>query len=250
MDLYGKSEKNGIELLEVILLLKRNLKMILLFSVVCGAIGFSVSAFLMKPVYEASAKMIVNTGKGDGTNITNDQITSAQNLVKTYAIIIQSRTVLQEVIDELELSVSYEELQDMVSVSAVNGTQVMEISVKNGDPETAERITDRILKIAPDVIIEAVEAGSVKTIEKAHQSVNPVSPDKLKITVLAVLAGMITAFLFMMVRYILDTTYKSEQDIQNDLGIIVLGTIPSLESCRKGWRDRTGKRTLYGYGKK
>ena len=69
--------------------------------------GFGVSKFLMTPKYQASALMIVNTRQDTTSNVTSDQINSATKLVSTYSIIIKSDTVLQQVINNLGLSLTY-----------------------------------------------------------------------------------------------------------------------------------------------
>ena len=114
MDQEKNCNKNQVNLQELFLLLKRNVFLILGLSLLFGAAGFGIASFLMTPVYEAEAKMIVNTKKDDTTGITSDQIISAKNLVDTYSIILRSRTVLIPVIEKLDLSMSYEELQKMV----------------------------------------------------------------------------------------------------------------------------------------
>ena len=95
-------------------------------------------------------------------------LTTAKNLVATYGIIVKSDTVLDQVIEELGLDMTYEQLADRVSVSAVDSTQVMQISVQDENPAEAKAIVGKIVEIAPDVIQEAVEAGSVKVISDAR----------------------------------------------------------------------------------
>ena len=121
--------------------------------------------------------MIVNTRQDITSNVTSDQINSATKLVSTYSIIIKSDTVLQQVIDNLGLSLTYEKLAERVTVSAVDDTQVMKVTVKSDNPEWARQVCEQITVVSPDVILESVEAGSVKVISNAAINPAPVSPN-------------------------------------------------------------------------
>ena len=215
---------------------------IVLISIITGLLGLVVSTAFLPPIYEASAKMIVNTRKDDSQNITNDQLNSAKNLVETYAVIIRSRDVVNRVITELNLEENYEQLVECIRVKAVNNTQVMQIVVRHKSRTAAFDIADRILKIAPDVIVETVEAGSVKPVEQAYAAQKPMSPSVLKNTILAALVGFMLSCGVVVVISLADNTYKSDMDIQNDLDMPVLGVIPTIESCNV--------HTGYNYGRR
>ena len=149
-----------IDLLEVLNAVRQHLLAVVLTTVILAGVGFGVSKFLITPQYEASALMIVNTRQDTTSNVTSDQINSATKLVSTYSIIIKSDTVLQQVIDNLGLSLTYEKLAERVTVSAVDDTQVMKVTVKSDNPEWARQVCEQITVVSPDVILESVEAGS------------------------------------------------------------------------------------------
>ena len=237
-----KNEEREIEidLMQLFRVLWKNIKYVIVATVILGMIGLLGSALLLTPIYEANAKMIVNTRKDTTQTVTNDQLNSAKSLVSTYAIIITSRDILNEVIDELDLNVSYASLKSSIRVQAVNNTQVMEVVVQNADPEIALAVAAKILEIAPDVLVETVEAGSVKPVEQAYVGKDPVSPNIMKNTVIMAFLGFVLACGVIIIVFLSDTTYKSELDIQNDLDLPVLGVIPTIESCK----NQSG----YGYG--
>jgi len=220
----------SINLMELLALLKRHLLLILTAGIAGGLITFCVCSFCVKPVYKASAKMIVNARQEQSGTVTNDQITSSQKLADTYAIIIRSQTVLVPVIEKLDLSMSFERLQKIVSVSSINDTQVMEIAVEHKDQALALQIVNEILNISPDIILDAVEAGSVKTIEKAYSANKPVSPNTNLNTVLAAFLCMFLTVVILLIRVLMDNTYKTDVELLNDLGLPVIGVIPDFES--------------------
>ncbi len=223
-----------IDLLQLFRALIDNLKYIILVTVIFGVLGYFGSKLFLTPIYEADAKMIVNTYKNDDDRVTNDQLNSAKSLVDTYAIIIRGRDVLNRVISELNLEDSYTELASNVKVKSVNNTQVMQIVVQYEDPEIAKAIADKILEITPAIIINTVKAGSVEPVEKAAYKPYPVSPNISRNAIMVALIGFMLSCCFIVVVFLMDNTYKTDLEIQNDLDLPVLGTIPSIESCASG----------------
>ena len=228
-----EQREKSISFQEMFVLIKRYLILILVAGVIGGIVTYSVCSFFVAPVYEASAKMIVNSRQEQTGSMTNDQITSAQKLVDTYAIIIRSQPVLEPVIQNLNLPVDVEKLARKVTVTSVNDTQVMQIAVQSKDPQQALQIVEQIVNTCPSIIIDAVEAGSVKTIEPAHLKKEPVAPSTNLFTVVAAFLCMVAVVILVMLRFLLDNTYKSEADLRNDLELPVLGVIPDYEHCLK-----------------
>lgn len=235
-----------ISMQELFGLLRKYLLLILAAGLIGGALTFCVCRFLVAPVYEASAKMIVNSRQDQTAPVTNDQITSAQNLVDTYAIIIRSQPVLDPVIQTLNLPTTFEKLAAKVSVTPVNETQVMKIAMQSKDPAEALQIVQEIVSICPDIIIDAVEAGSVKTIEPAYLASKPVAPHTNLFTLLAAFLCMFAVIVVVIIRFLTDNTYKTEMDLRIDLELPVLGVIPDYEYCLK--QKNEGKDGRY-YGK-
>lgn len=225
-------ESRELDLWQLGRVLMKNAKYIIAAALILGILGLLFSAVFMTPVYEASAKMIVNTRNDENENLTNDQLNSAKNLAYTYAVILTSRDVLNQVIADLNLNMTYKDLKSNIWVQSVEDTQVIEVTVHNSNPGTAQAVAAKLLEIAPAVLTETMEAGSVKPVEQAHVNENPVSPKILQNTIIAAFAGFALACVVVVVGFFMDTTYKSELDIQNDLNLPVLGVIPTVESCR------------------
>ena len=216
-----------IDLLEVLNAVRQHLLAVILTTVILAAAGFGVSKFLITPQYEASALMIVNTRQDTTSNVTSDQINSATKLVSTYSIIIKSDTVLQQVIDNLGLSLTYEKLAERVTVSAVDDTQVMKITVRSDNPEWARQVCEQITVVSPDVILESVEAGSVKVISSAAVNPTPVSPNVGGVLGLVISVGII------LLAVLLDNKIHTEDDIAKYLDLAVVGVIPENQGGKK-----------------
>lgn len=223
-----------IDLWELFQILLKNWLWILLSTLGCAILGLLITIFLITPKYRAEATMIVNTRQDQTATVTNDQITSAQKLVDTYSIIIRSRRVVDPIMEKLNIEADYESFVKNIIVESVNDTQVMSIQVENKDPEIALQVVQEIVDRVPGAIISTVEAGSVNVVSEPYvNSEVPVSPSKLKNTAIAAFIGLfISSGAFLLIAF-LDNTFKSEEDIQKQLGLVTIGIIPTTESCKK-----------------
>ena len=222
---------NEIDLFDIIRLVWSKIVWVLLAAVVCGIIGLLYSVLMVTPKYEASVNMIVNSREDLSGGITSDNITSAQKLAQTYTVIIKSNKVINEVIEALSLDTNYEELSKAISVSSLNSTPVMELKVTDTDAERASLIVSKLAEIVPPILSDAVGAGSCKIVSDVYSSGKPVSPSITKNVLIAAFLGAVLVILIIIVRDLLDNTFKSEIDIQNIVKLPVLGVLPSVESC-------------------
>ena len=226
-------ENEVIDLTEILSAVRQHLLELIFVTLVAALVGFTASKFLMNPKYDSSALMIVNTRQDVNANVTSDQINSATKLVSTYSIIIKSDTVLQQVIDNLGLNLTYAKLNKRVTVAAVDDTQVMKITVQSDSPEWARQVCEQIITVAPDVIKEAVEAGSVKVISNPSLATEPVSPNIMKNTMLAAAVGFVLVIGIIVLQVLLDNKINTEEDVTKYLDMTVLGVIPQYDQGGK-----------------
>lgn len=222
-------QEYGAVLMDLLLALKQKTAIIVVITVVSLLLGLVLSVFVLPQRYEASVNMIVNARTDVSAAVTYDDISSAQNLVDTYAIIIKSNTVLNQVISTLGLDMSYEDLYEDVTVDAINNTQVMKIAVRNENPAMASRILETLTQIAPDIVKEAVEAGSCKVVSQVYVGEEPVTPNIQKNTLAAGLLGLVLCVAVIVLKEIVNDCIVVDTDVERKLGISVLGIIPDVE---------------------
>ena len=223
-------ENEVIDLTEILSAVRQHLLKLIFVTLAAALVG---CVAMMAPKYDSSALMIVNTRQDVNANVTSDQINSATKLVSTYSIIIKSDTVLQQVIDNLGLNLTYAQLNKRVTVAAVDDTQVMKITVQSDSPEWARQVCEQIITVAPDVIKEAVEAGSVKVISNASLATEPVSPNIKKNTMLAAAVGFVLVIGIIVLQVLLDNKINTEEDVTKYLDMTVLGVIPQYDQGGK-----------------
>ena len=122
------------------------IKYIIIATLVCCLIGGIYTKFLTVPMYKSSTTVILG-GNEEGTGITKSDISINNNLVSTYAEIIKSRRVLEQVQEELNESYTYRELVDEISVSSINNTQIIKITVADNNASNAKIIANLVAKV-------------------------------------------------------------------------------------------------------
>ncbi len=220
-------------------MLWHHMAIIVVSTLGCAAVGFIIAAFFIAPTYSASADMLVNNNQETATTTTvsNSDITASTSLVDTYSVILKSHTMLEQVIDDLNLDMTYDELSNKISVSAVNSTQVMRITAKTDSANKSLAIVTDIVEKAPDMIIEAAKVGSVDTVDEPFTTGEPVAPSKRNYTMIGALIGLILSAGILILREILNNKIKTEDDVKNILDLQLLGVIPLEEADEKSKRS-------------
>ena len=167
-----------------------------------------------------------------------DSINTAQKLVNTYTVIVQSDTVLEKVIAAVPLDCTTAQLRKALSVSSVNNTEVMMVKVTTDDAQLSSEIANKIAEIAPESIIQITKAGYVELVDSAKPATSPSSPNTKMNCILGFLLGLIASVLFVVIQEMLDTRVKGEEDLKKYYNVPVLGEIPNFESQFKGGYER------------
>lgn len=225
-----------IDLMLMIGLLRKHLIFLIIAAIIGGGLAYSYTKYLIPDKYKATATVIINNRATDEKYIYPSEIQSSQDLAQLYSIIIKADNVLEAVKKDLDLNISNEQLKNSITVGLVGDTQVVEISCVSTNPDYALDLVTKFVEHSQPVILEKVEAGSVKIINDPALSNNghPIAPSRQKNTMIGFLGGAVLAAAFIILREMLDTKFKTEQDVTNTLGIPVLGVIPYIEEKEFG----------------
>lgn len=217
-----------LELIELWQIVSRRWKMIVLVTLLAALICAVVSLFLIKPQYVASTTLMVMK-PAEAEQILYQDIQVSRQLADTYQVVVHSRLVLGKVIQILNLPYDAGELKEKVKVSSVQNTEIITIDVTDSDPYLAGRMSNQIARTFIQEINEIMNIDNVSLIDEAAIPDKPVSPRvRLNIAVATVLGFMVAVGLALLQHY-LDQTIKSTDEIQDLLGLTVLGTIPIME---------------------
>lgn len=231
-----KTERNVndyyvVDLSHVIKVVWRNIWAVALVSIIVAALGFSLAAFIISPTYSSSVTLYVNNSSfaGDmGFSISSSELTAAQNLAKTYTVLLKNRTTLERIIDETGVDYTWEELYDMIKSSPVNETEVMQVTVTCTDPYEAEKIANGIAKVLPERVAEIVEGSSMEVVDSAVVNIEKVAPSIAIYTIVGFAVGMILAALVIVISALMDNTVHDEEYVIKTYNYPILAKVPNL----------------------
>ncbi len=217
-----------LELIELWQIFSKRWKMIILVTLLAALICAAVSLFLIKPQYVASSTLMVMKPV-EAELILYQDIQVSRQLADTYQVVVHSRRVLDKVTRSLNLPYTHEQMQEKVKVSSVQDTEIITIDVTDTDPYLAARMSNLIAQTFMQEVTEIMNIDNVSPIDEAAVPDNPVSPRVgLNIAVAMVLGFMVAVGLALLQHY-LDQTLKTTEEVDNLLGLTVLGTIPMME---------------------
>ncbi|GAA3646765.1 YveK family protein [Asaccharospora irregularis] len=217
-----------IDLREIFTILKKRMWIIAIITSVFVVVSIGLSFFILKPVYEANTTLIVNTDtdKKKDDILTGDQVIVTEKLAITYGEIIKSRTVLEPIIKDLGLNMTYDELYECVQVAPVKNTQIINISVNSKIPKQARDIANAIPTVFKGEVKRITKANGIEVIDRAITPDDPIKPKKLlNVSISAVLGVMVGLFVVFLIEY-LDNKVKTPQDVEKYLELPLIGVIP------------------------
>lgn len=239
-----KQQENGkeieIDLLEIVQILLGRFWIILGAALIAALICFGVSAYVLAPVFESTTKIYI-LNKADNTAVTYTDVQMGTQLTKDYAELINSRYVIENVINQLSLhDMEYKDLMNRVSVHTPVDTRIVSITVKHTDPELAMRIANCIREIAGEHIQNVMDIEAVNVVETANMPLEKSGPSVMKWTLIGSVAGAFLACAVILIIFFLDDTIKSSEDVEKYLGLSTLAMIPviSEEGTTKKKRNK------------
>lgn len=217
-----------IDLKEIFAVLMNRVWLILICGIVAGVIGFCYSSFFITPMYQSTTKVYI-LNKQNGDNVTYSDLQMGTTLTKDYKELIKSRSVLETVIKNCELSEQYASLTHRVSVEPVSDTRIIAITVEDAKPETAQYLADEIRKVAAKHIEKVMDIEAVNVVDEANLPEHHASPSVSKWTILGFALGICACAGVVFLRHLLDDTIKTSDDVEKYLGLSTLAMIPIME---------------------
>lgn len=190
--------------------------------------GEAYTAFIKTPMYDSSTNVVLISDSKNTSDITVNDVTLSNNLVKTYSEIVKSRNVLSKVISDQKLNMSYEALAGKVSVTSVTSTQLITIRVSDENPKQAKQIANSIGKIFKSEIKSIYGIDNVQIVDEAVEATSAYNINIVKESLIYLIAGIVLGVGAAYVMYILDKTIKDTDVVENRLGLTVIGVVPEV----------------------
>ncbi|MGZ4033055.1 MAG: YveK family protein [Tumebacillaceae bacterium] len=208
---------------------KRWLLIFLLVVLATTATGL-ISFYLLKPQYQASASLLINHDN-KATQSSYDAMISNDKLLKTYNQIIKSRQVVDHVIADLHLKTTAEKLSGQVEVKADNDSLITSITVTDFSPAQAALIANRFATSSIEKLNTIMGTQIFVMLDQAEVPANPtpISPRPyMNMAVAFLLAAVVGAGIAICLEF-MDTTLRTEEQVEDVLDLPVLGAIPIVK---------------------
>ncbi|WP_195227592.1 Wzz/FepE/Etk N-terminal domain-containing protein [Streptococcus parasanguinis] len=203
---------------------------IVLVALVFAIAAFGYSAFLAKKEYQSTSRIyVVSRQNQDNNALTNSDLQAGAYLVKDYREIILSQNVLSQAIEELKLDMTPAELSKKISVSVPTDTRILSITAKDGDPKEAARIANGLRNVAAEKIISVTKVSDVTTLDEAEVPQSPSSPNIRRNVLLGFIAGAGLMVVLLVVVEVLDDRVKKPEDVEELMGLPLLGVVPDIK---------------------
>ena len=244
------TEEIEIDLVEIFYLLRQKLKYVALAFVLGGVIVGAYTYFLVPPKYEATAKIYIVSASNDSVvNLSDLQI--GTNLTADYKELMASRPVMESVRKNLNLDLTVNQLRDMIDIKNPSGTRILSLSATSTDPEQAQEIANEMANLAVVWLPKIMETNEPNIAEPAVVPEEKCSPSYLKNTLIGAICLAILYFGACVVRYLMDDTIRTSEEMERFFGISPLTVIPENVAIRDAAESDGGdKRGSKGKGER
>ena len=233
-----------IDLKELFEFIKKKIGLLITITVVICLLGCIYGLFIQKPMYKSYTTIILGGNETTASQtITQSDITLNKNLVDTYAEIVKSRRVLEQVIAELDLEETYEELSNKISVSAVNkisvssvnNTEIIKITVVDSNPIEAKNVANVTANFFSKEVIKLYNMNNVNVLDEANEANEPYNINIPKQVIIYFFIGIIIALSILFIIFYFDRTIKSVEQVEQKIKLPILG---GVEEYKKGGKRK------------
>lgn len=214
-------------LLELLHLLRKHLRLVILLPIACAVVT-GVYAFFLPNQYTASTSMYVlsKSGSTDGTTVTQGDLSAAQMLTNDVASIIKSDRVKGDVATQLGL----EDLDAYkIDVTSSTTTRVIDLTVTGTDPNMSAQVANALVTDVSNVAAQVMNVQSVNVIDSAVVPTTPSGPKRALYMAVALLAGLFIAIVIVVVADMADTRVRNSKDAEEIADLPVVGHFPKVE---------------------
>ena len=186
---------------------------------------------MMPKAYTATTRVFFAVN-GDSVSALAQASSFIEKQMASYAEVATSPKVLDKVVEQLGLSTTAVELADSIEANVSVDTVIIEIAATDPDPRQAARIANAVgtelAKAAGDLtpgLANGSEAVRATTLAVAQVPTSPSSPNILRNLGVGLILGLLLGFGIAVLRKLLDTKVRSEQDVRALTDHPILGVV-------------------------
>lgn len=215
---------------------------VLAVTALCVTLAGNVTYFLIEPTYSATSRVYLLPRETEA--ISQTELIIGSQMTSDVAKLARSKSVVEPVVKDLKLNTSYEDLVKRIIVENPAETRLIDITVKNQDPQLAADISNALSNSLCDQVAAIMKTDRPTIAEKATAPEKPSSPSMVKNIIIATFLGLLVSILLIVVRFILDDTIKTQEDVTRYLQLNTLASIPMefSESSTTGIRQKISRK--------
>ena len=225
-----KNEKNNLKRLNSVL--KKNSVIIVVILFLFLACGYFYSYYMISPKYKSTSTILLasNSMNKNSSSVTQSEVTLNKSLISTYGTILKSDNVLEKVINNLKLNINKNELNENIHIEEVKDTQILRINVINENATEAQKIAQELNKVFIEEIKQIYKMDNINIVDNASLELTPYNINHIRDIIIFFVIGIIFSVAVISIIFFFDTTIKIEQDIEEFVGLNVIGTVPKHKS--------------------
>lgn len=219
-----------ISLLDIFKLIKKRLFLIISLMIMAIGIAAALSFYVITPIYQAQTQILVNQKPSGQEAYSWAQIETDLQLINTYKLIIKSSAILNTVIKDLNLNITPEQLMNQITILNESNSKVVNIITIDEDPIRAVAIANTVGAVFKKEIPNLMSVDNINILSEAKLSENPspIKPNKILNIAIATVIGLVFGLCLAFLLELLDTTIKSEKDVEEVLELPIMGIVGSI----------------------
>ena len=220
-----------INLRDLLIYFRKHLVLFFAMVVLCVSAGTAYTILVQKPEYKSRATIILSSDKSKTT--VQSEITANKNLIETYTEVVKSHRVLDRVIQENNLTESYDGLVSKINVSSLKDTEIISISVVDANAYRSFELANEVADIFKEEISQIYNDTSVNILDHAVEPRSPYNIDVVKQEIIYTVAGMVLGFGIILVLFYFDRTIKTTEQIDEIFKLPIFGQVHKLETNKQ-----------------
>lgn len=218
-------------LLELLTLLRKHLKLVIMLPIVCMVAMGLASVLMMSDTYTATTDMYVlasSEGSNSSSALSSD-LSASQMLTNDVATLLQSDRVMSDAAEQLGLP----NLRGYnITVTSESTTRVITLQVTSSDAQGSANVANALADCVSNVAQEVMNVESVNVIDEAPTPEAPSGPNRMLYVAVAAMAGLFAAVAIVVLMDVIDTRVRSAEDVEELLELPVIGRIPEMKGGR------------------
>lgn len=233
-------EETEIDLIDLAWALLDKIHYIVLCFLIGAVIMNAYSYFLVRPTYKSTAKMyVVSASKNSVVDL--DALNIGTSLTADYEQLMLSYPVLEQVINKLNLDMDSDTLAKMITLENPTDTRILNINVVSTDPKNARDIANTLMDVSVDYLPKTMSTNAPNVAQKAKLADHKAGPSYTKYTMIGALAGAFLYCMYLVVKYLMDDTIHTADDMEKYFDIVPLAVIPDVEELASEKQQKKGK---------